>query len=338
MYVLGIETSCDECSASIVEDGRKILSNVVATQIELHKPYEGVVPELASRLHTEWIDQVVLAAINQAGITRDDIDAVAVTNRPGLLGSLLVGVNFAKGLAASLDVPFITIDHIRAHLYASQIEDPQEYPYLGILVSGGHTVICKVNGYDDIEVMGTTIDDAIGEAFDKVAKHYGLGYPGGVVIDRLSKTGNSKAFLFPGPTINGEGHEYDISYSGLKTAVINQLDKFYDGTSEKSQSNIAASFQRSAVNVLMKRVRLALKDTGLMRVSAGGGVAANSLLRSELKSLEKGGYTVSFPSIKLCTDNGAMIAGLAYRYLQDGFRDDFNVTASARVNAFKKKQ
>lgn len=338
MYVLGIETSCDECSASIVEDGRKILSNVVATQIELHKPYEGVVPELASRLHTEWIDQVVLAAINQAGITRDDIDAVAVTNRPGLLGSLLVGVNFAKGLAASLDVPFITIDHIRAHLYASQIEDPQEYPYLGILVSGGHTVICKVNGYDDIEVMGTTIDDAIGEAFDKVAKHYGLGYPGGVVIDRLSKTGNSKAFLFPGPTINGDGHEYDISYSGLKTAVINQLDKFYDGTSEKSKENIAASFQRSAVNVLMKRVRLALKDTGLMRVSAGGGVAANSLLRSELKSLEKGGYTVSFPSIKLCTDNGAMIAGLAYRYLQDGFRDDFNVTASARVNAFKKKQ
>jgi N6-L-threonylcarbamoyladenine synthase len=338
MYVLGIETSCDECSAAIVQDGRKILSNVVATQIELHKPYEGVVPELASRLHTEWIDQVVLAAISQAGLTKEDIDAVAVTNRPGLLGSLLVGVNFAKGLAASLDVPFITIDHIRAHLYASQIETPQEYPYLGILVSGGHTVICKVNGYDDIEVMGTTIDDAIGEAFDKVAKHYGLGYPGGVVIDRLSKSGNSKAFLFPGPTINGEGHEYDISYSGLKTAVINQLDKFYDGTSEKSKENIAASFQRSAVNVLMKRIKLALKDTGLMRVSAGGGVAANSLLRSELKLLEKGGYTVTFPSIKLCTDNGAMIAGLAYRYLQDGVRDDFNVTASARVNAFKKKQ
>jgi N6-L-threonylcarbamoyladenine synthase len=338
MYVLGIETSCDECSAAIVEDGRKILSNVVATQIELHKPYEGVVPELASRLHTEWIDQVVLAAINQAGLTVEDIDAVAVTNRPGLLGSLLVGVNFAKGLAASLDVPFITIDHIRAHLYASQIENPQVYPYLGILVSGGHTVICRVDGYDEIAVMGTTIDDAIGEAFDKVAKHYGLGYPGGVVIDRLSKTGNPKAYLFPGPTIKGEGHEYDISYSGLKTAVINQLDKFYDGKSEQSKENIAASFQRSAINVLMKRIRLALKDTGLMRVSAGGGVAANSLLRSELKELEKGGYTVTFPSIKLCTDNGAMIAGLAYRYLQDGVRDDFNVSASARVSAFKKKQ
>jgi N6-L-threonylcarbamoyladenine synthase len=338
MYVLGIETSCDECSASIVEDGRNVLSNVVATQIELHKPYEGVVPELASRLHTEWIDQVVLAAISQAGITKEQIDAVAVTNRPGLLGSLLVGLNFAKGLAASLDVPFITIDHIRAHLYASQIENPQEYPYLGILVSGGHTVICKVKGYDEVEVMGTTIDDAIGEAFDKVAKHYGLGYPGGVVIDRLSKSGNSKAFLFPGTTINGEGHQYDISYSGLKTAVINQLDKFYDGESEKSKENIAASFQRSAINVLMKRVRLALKDTGLKRVSAGGGVAANSLLRHELKELEKGGYTVTFPSLKLCTDNGAMIAGLAYRYLNDGYRDDFNVTASARVKAFKKNQ
>ncbi|MBK5201450.1 MAG: tRNA (adenosine(37)-N6)-threonylcarbamoyltransferase complex transferase subunit TsaD [Spirochaetaceae bacterium] len=338
MYVLGIETSCDECSASIVEDGRNVLSNVVATQIELHKPYEGVVPELASRLHTEWIDQVVLAAISQAGITKEQIGAVAVTNRPGLLGSLLVGLNFAKGLAASLDVPFIAIDHIRAHLYASQIENPQEYPYLGILVSGGHTVICKVKGYDEVEVMGTTIDDAIGEAFDKVAKHYGLGYPGGVVIDRLSKSGNSKAFLFPGTTINGEGHQYDISYSGLKTAVINQLDKFYDGESEKSKENIAASFQRSAINVLMKRVKLALKDTGLKRVSAGGGVAANSLLRHDLKELEKGGYTVTFPSLKLCTDNGAMIAGLAYRYLNDGYRDDFNVTASARVKAFKKNQ
>jgi N6-L-threonylcarbamoyladenine synthase len=338
MYVLGIETSCDECSAAIVEDGRNVLSNVIATQIELHKPYEGVVPELASRLHTEWIDQVVLAAIKQAGITKEQIDAVAVTNRPGLLGSLLVGVNFAKGLAASLDVPFITIDHIRAHLYASQIENPQEYPYLGILVSGGHTVICKVNGYDEVEVMGTTIDDAIGEAFDKVAKHYGLGYPGGVVIDRLSKSGNSKAFLFPGTSINGEGHQYDISYSGLKTAVINQLDKFYDGESEKSKENIAASFQRAAINVLMKRIRLALKDTGLKRVSAGGGVAANSLLRHELKELEKGGYSVTFPSLKLCTDNGAMIAGLAYRYLSDGYRDDFNVTASSRVRAFKKNQ
>ena len=335
MIVLGIETSCDECSAAVVRDGHEILSNVIATQIELHKPYQGVVPELASRLHTEWIAQVVKAAVAQAGLSNSDIDAVAVSNRPGLLGSLLVGVSFAKAFAYALDIPVIGIDHIRAHLYASQIETPLEYPYLGVLVSGGHTVICRVDGYDEIKVLGTTIDDAIGEAFDKVAKFYNLGYPGGVVIDKLSRSGDPMAFLFPGPTLDRGDHPYDMSYSGLKTAVINQLDKFRNGEAEASDVNIAASFQRCAVGILMKRVRAALKDTGLTRVSAGGGVAANSLLRSELKDLEKGGYTVSFPSLKLCTDNGAMVAGLAFRYLQDGFCDDMGLTASSRVVAFK---
>ena len=336
MNVLGIETSCDECSAAVVRDGHEILSNVIATQIELHKPYQGVVPELASRLHTEWIGQVVSAAIMQAGLEKKDIDAVAVTTRPGLLGSLLVGVNFAKAFASALDIPLIGIDHIRAHLYASQIENPLEYPYLGVLVSGGHTVICRVNGYDDVDVLGTTIDDAIGEAFDKVAKFYDLGYPGGVVIDRLSKSGDDMAFLFPGPTLDRGEHPYDMSYTGLKTGVINQLDKFRNGNAEATKENIAASFQRAAVGIFMKRVKLALKDTGLKRVSAGGGVAANSLLRSELKELEKGGYTVTFPSLKLCTDNGTMIAGLGYRYLADGARDNELLNASARVQAFKK--
>ena len=335
MIVLGIETSCDECSAAVVRDGHEILSNVIATQIELHKPYQGVVPELASRLHTEWIAQVVKAAVAQAGLSNSDIDAVAVSNRPGLLGSLLVGVSFAKAFAYALDIPVIGIDHIRAHLYASQIETPLEYPYLGVLVSGGHTVICRVDGYDEIKVLGTTIDDAIGEAFDKVAKFYNLGYPGGVVIDKLSRSGDPMAFLFPGPTLDRGDHPYDMSYSGLKTAVINQLDKFRNGEAEASDVNIAASFQRCAVGILMKRVRAALKDTGLTRVSAGGGVAANSLLRSELKDLEKGGYTVTFPSLKLCTDNGAMVAGLAFRYLQDGFCDDMGLTASSRVVSFK---
>ncbi len=335
MIVLGIETSCDECSAAVLRDGREIMSNVIATQIELHKPYQGVVPELASRLHTEWIEQVVCAAIMQAGIRKEDLDAVAVTNRPGLLGSLLVGVNFAKGFAEGLSIPYIGIDHIRAHLYASQIENPLEYPYLGVLVSGGHTVICRVDSYSDVTVMGTTIDDAIGEAFDKVAKFYDMGYPGGVVIDRLSKNGDSNAFLFPGPTLDRTSHPYDMSYSGLKTAVINQKDQFRNGDAPDTIENIAASFQRQAVGILMKRVKLALRDSGLRRVSAGGGVAANSLLRKELKELEKGGYTVTFPSLKLCTDNGAMIAGLGYRYLKDGFRDGDTLTASARVRAFK---
>ncbi len=333
MNVLGIETSCDECSVSVVRDGREILSNEVATQIDLHRPYQGVVPEIASRLHTEWISPVVKTAVEKASLTFEDLDAVAVTNRPGLLGSLLVGVNFAKAIAATLGVPLIGIDHIRAHLYASQVEHPLEYPYLGLLVSGGHTVICRVNGFDELDVLGTTIDDAIGEAFDKVAKHHGFGYPGGVVIDRLAQKGNDKAFLFPGPSLRKGDHEFDISYSGLKTAVINQLDSFWDGESEKSPENIAASFQRVAVGTLMKRVRKALETTGLTRLSAGGGVAANSLLRSELQQLN--GIEVAIPSMKLCTDNGAMIAALAYQYLKKGEESSLDLAASARVKAFK---
>ncbi|MCR4676937.1 MAG: tRNA (adenosine(37)-N6)-threonylcarbamoyltransferase complex transferase subunit TsaD [Sphaerochaetaceae bacterium] len=335
MIVLGIETSCDECSCAVVENGNRILSNVIATQIELHRPYDGVVPEIASRLHTEWISQVCDAALKQAGITKNEIDAIAVTSRPGLLGSLLVGVNFAKGLAWSLNKPIIGIDHIRAHLYASQIEKELEYPYLGVLLSGGHTVICKVLSYDSVEVLGTTIDDAIGEAFDKVAKHYGLGYPGGVMIDRLAQKGDSKAFLFSGPKLDPQKHKYDLSYSGLKTAVINQLDLFSTGK-EATPENISASFQRVAVGMLMKKVEKALKDTGLKRISAGGGVAANSLVRSSLTALTKKGYEVTFPSLKLCTDNGAMVAGLGYRYLADGITSGFDLTASSRVSAFRK--
>lgn len=335
MKVLGIETSCDECSAAVVEDGRNILSNVIATQIELHRPFDGVVPELASRLHTEWISQVVNAALMQAGMTVGDIDAIAATSRPGLLGSLLVGLNFAKGMASVLKVPFIGIDHIRAHLYAPQIEHPLEYPYLGVLLSGGHTVICRVDSYDSVEVLGTTIDDAIGEAFDKVAKHYGLGYPGGVMIDKLSQNGDPYAFKFTSPKIDKGYHPYDISYSGLKTAVINQLEIFSTGK-EATPENIAASFQRVAVGMLMKRVEKALEDTGLTRISAGGGVAANSLVRSSLKALEGKDFEVSFPSLKLCTDNGAMVAGLGYRYIADGITSGYDLTASARVSAFKK--
>ena len=335
MKILAIETSCDECSAAVVEDGRNILSNVIATQIELHRPFDGVVPELASRLHTEWISQVVNAALLQADMTVNDIDAIAVTSRPGLLGSLLVGLNFAKGMASVLKVPFIGIDHIRAHLYAPQIEHPLEYPYLGVLLSGGHTVICRVDSYDSVEVLGTTIDDAIGEAFDKVAKHYGLGYPGGVMIDKLSQNGDPYAFKFTSPKIDKGYHPYDISYSGLKTAVINQLEIFSTGK-EATPENIAASFQRVAVGMLMKRVEKALEDTGLTRISAGGGVAANTLVRRSLKALEGKGFEVSFPSLKLCTDNGAMVAGLGYRYIADGITSGYDLTASARVSAFKK--
>jgi len=336
MLVMGIESSCDECAISIVEDGRRILSNEIASQIDIHRPYDGVVPEIASRMHTEWILSVAEKALESAGVSLEQIDGIAVTNRPGLVGSLLIGLNFAKGLALARGIPFVGVDHIRAHLYAPHLEYEIEYPYLGLLVSGGHTVISKVEDFDTIQVMGATIDDACGEAFDKVAKHYKLGYPGGVAIDTLagSEGADPRAFSFPDPSLHKGKHRYDVSYSGLKTAVINQLDQFWDGTSEKSPENIAASFQRAAIDMLVRRVARAVKDTGLHRIVAGGGVAANSLLRSRLKEMD--GVEAIFPSMGLCTDNGAMIAGIGYHYLKRGEHSDFSLNAYPRVKRFRK--
>ena len=335
MKVLGIETSCDECAASIVEDGRIIHSNVIATQLDLHQPYQGVVPEIASRLHTEWIHSVVLQSLDEAGMTVQELDAAAASNRPGLVGSLLVGLSFVKGLAYSLDIPFVGIDHVRAHLYAPHLEQDIEYPYLGLLVSGGHSVISIVRGFDDIEVLGTTIDDACGEAFDKVAKYYNMGYPGGIAIDTLAQKGNPVAFNFPSPNLHKGNHDYDVSYSGLKTAVVNQLDQFWNREYEKTPENIAASFQKRAIGILIKKLKKAIKDTGIKRVVAGGGVSANSYLRSELKNMNQ--IETYYPSLKLCTDNGAMIAGIAYHYLKRGDRDDLSLSASARVPSFKRR-
>lgn len=334
MKVLGIETSCDECSAAVVEDGRKILSNVIATQIEIHRKYNGVVPEIASRTHTEWVWGVADRALEEADITAEEIDGVAVTSRPGLVGSLLVGVAFAKGFAYSSGVPFVGLDHIKAHLYAPFLENELEYPYAALLVSGGHTILGVVTGYDEFTVYGTTIDDACGEAFDKVAKYYDLGYPGGVVIDRLAEQGNPYAFDFPLPSLHKGEHRYDVSYSGLKTAVIAQADQFWDGKSEKSDENIAASFRRAAVAMLVSRVQRLLEDTGLKTLVVGGGVAANSLLRRELGDLE--GVRPVFPSMELCTDNGAMIAGIGYHYLKDGATSGLDMNASARVPVFRR--
>lgn len=334
MLVLGVESSCDECSIAVVRDGKEILSNEVATQIEFHQPFDGVVPEIASRMHTEWITSVAKKALATAGVTLDQIDGIAVTNRPGLVGSLLVGLNFAKGLSAAGGIPFVGVDHIRAHLYAPHLEYEIEYPYLGLLVSGGHTVISKVEDFDTIKVMGATIDDACGEAFDKVAKHYQLGYPGGVAIDKLSAKGDPEAFDFPDPSLHKGEHRYDVSYSGLKTAVINQLDQFWNGEAEKSNENIAASFQKAAIGMLMKRIRRALKDSGLKRIVAGGGVAANSLLRKSLSEMD--GVEAIFPSMPLCTDNAAMIAGIGYHYLQRGEYSDLSLNAFPRVKRFKK--
>lgn len=337
MKVLGIESSCDECAASVVEDGQRILSNVVATQIPYHAVFQGVVPEIASRTHTQWIVGVVKNALADAGLRSDQVDAVAATAHPGLLGSLLVGLNFGKSYAWSLNLPFIAVDHMLAHLYAPQLQESLAYPFLGLLVSGGHTIICRVDSFDDITVLGTTIDDAVGEAFDKVSKYYGFGYPGGSYIDRLAATGNPEAFKFPLPNLYKGAHRYDVSYSGLKTAVINQLDQFRNPQEKgpPKDEDVAASFQKTAVEILLRSLFRAVEDTGLTTIVAGGGVAANSYLRSRLA--ERKDLVCHFPPLELCGDNGAMVAGIAYRYLIRGDRSPLDVTASARVKAFKRR-
>lgn len=334
MIVLGIETSCDECSVALVADGRRILAHQVASQIDIHLPYSGVVPELASRKHTEWIVPVYRTALQEANIEQEAIHGVAVTNRPGLVGSLVVGVSFAKALAFGLDVPLVGVDHILAHLYAPQLEVPVEYPFLGLLVSGGHTIICRMDSPFDMEVLGTTIDDACGEAFDKVAKFFGWGYPGGVVIDRMAARGDERAYSFPEPSLHKGEHRYDVSYSGLKTAVINQLDQFHNSGTGKTSENVAASFQKAAIDMVVRRLLRAVEDLSIRRIAVGGGVAANSYLRrvlTERKDLE-----VVFPSPLLCTDNAAMIAGLGFQLLERGERDGLELDVAARVSGFRR--
>ena len=306
---------------------------MIATQIDFHKPYSGVVPEIASRIHLEWIGAVVKEALDKADMKASDLDGVAVTSRPGLMGSLLVGLSFAKAFSWSLGIPFVTVDHIKAHLYAAHLENDISYPYIGLLVSGGHTIICKVEAFDDIQIMGTTIDDAVGEAFDKVAKFYNLGYPGGVIIDKLSKEGDKDFFDFPSPNLHKGEHPYDVSYSGLKNAVLHQTHLFKAKEGTYSVADIAASFQKRAISILLKRLFKATSDTGIYKVVAGGGVAANSFLRSELA--KKTDLEVIFPSLSLCTDNGAMIGGIGYHYLKAG-SDTLDITASPRVAGFRK--
>lgn len=335
MLVLGIESSCDETAVSIVEDGKKILSNVVATQIPFHQIYKGVVPEIASRKHIEFILPVAKQALADANVSLKEIDGIATTNRPGLMGSLLVGLTFGKTLSLVLKKPFVAINHMLAHLYATHLSFDVDYPYLGLLVSGGHCIICKVLDFDTIEVLGTTIDDAPGEAFDKVAKYHNLGYPGGVIIDERAKKGDRKSANFPMPVMHGAGHEYDVSYSGLKTACINQIDTFWNPKYEKTPENICAAFQHTAIKILLRSILRALEDTHLSTLVAGGGVAANSYLRAKLAEIK--GLNCLFPPLNLCTDNAAMVAGLGYHYLKNGKLDSLCVEPEARVLGFSKK-
>ncbi len=333
MRILGIETSCDECAASVVEDGAIVRSNVVATQIPIHAKYDGVVPELASRAHVEWISGVVSEALQEAGLEPGELDGIAATARPGLVGSLLVGLSYAKAMAWTLDVPFVGINHILAHLYAPQLVARIPYPFIGLLVSGGHTLICRADGFDDIAVLGTTIDDAVGEAFDKTAKHFGFGYPGGLAVDRLARRGDPGAYRFPAPNLYKGNHPYDVSYSGLKTAAIRQLEQFHVPGRGTDPEDIAASFEKAAIDILVSRLLKAADDSGIRTVVAGGGVAANTYLRTILGG--RTDVTVVFPPLEYCGDNGAMVAGLGYRYLARGQSDPFTLNASPRVPIFR---
>ena len=334
IFILGIETSCDDTSASVIKNG-KILSNVVATQ-KIHEEYGGVVPELASRAHQQNIIPVVDAAIKKSGISKSDLNAIAFTRGPGLMGSLLVGTSFAKSLSMSLDVPLIEVNHMQGHILANFIEDDgmtnPEFPFLTLVISGGHTQIVKVTDYFDMEVLGETIDDAAGEAFDKTAKILGLTYPGGPLIDKLAKEGNPKAFKFTKPRVAN----LNFSFSGLKTNIlyfIQKQEKENPDFVKENLHDLCASIQFTIVEILMDKLKLAVKETGITEVAMAGGVSANSEIRERFRKAEKDWkWKAHIPKFEFTTDNAAMIAIVGYlKYKQEIF-SDISVTAKARYS------
>lgn len=324
IYILGIESSCDDTSAAVIRDG-VLLSNVTANQA-VHEAYGGVVPELASRAHQQNIVPVVDLALKKAGITKEHLSAIAFTRGPGLMGSLLVGVSFAKGMARALGIPMIDVNHLQGHVLAHFIKEHDEdnnqpeYPFLCLLVSGGNSQIIKVKAYNDMEVLGQTIDDAAGEAIDKCSKVMGLGYPGGPIIDRLARQGNPKAYAFAKPHIEG----YDYSFSGLKTSFLYSLrDWLKDDPDfiEHHKEDLAASLEATIVDILMKKLRMAAKDTGIRQVAVAGGVSANNGLRQAFQEYaQKYGWKIFIPPFGYTTDNAAMIAITGYfKYLDQDF-------------------
>ncbi len=310
--ILAIETSCDETAAAVVLNGREVLSNVISSQIKLHTIYGGVVPELASRKHTENINPVIRQALSEAGMTLSDVDAIAVTYGPGLVGALLVGVSEAKAIAWAAHKPIIGVHHIEGHISANFIENKDlEPPFLCLVVSGGHSHLVKVVGYGEFEILGRTRDDAAGEAFDKVARAIGLGYPGGPKIDAVSKTGNADAIEFPRAKVAGA--EYDFSFSGLKSAVLNYLNSCEMKGEKTVTEDVAASFQKAVVDVLVEHSVHAIRETGFKKFALAGGVASNSALRAAMEeACKKEGVAFYRPSPILCTDNAAMIGAAAY--------------------------
>ncbi|MCG8482398.1 MAG: tRNA (adenosine(37)-N6)-threonylcarbamoyltransferase complex transferase subunit TsaD [Clostridia bacterium] len=325
--ILAIETSCDETSVAVIKNGRQILSNIISSQIDIHKDYGGVVPEIASRHHLENMNIVIDEALETAGISLNDIDVIGVTKGPGLVGALLVGLSTAKALALALKKPLIGVHHIKGHICANYLEHPDlKPPFLSLVVSGGHTHIIDVKDYDRFQVLGQTRDDAIGEAYDKVARVLGLGYPGGPKIDKIAKTGNSDAIAFPRTYL--EQGSLDFSFSGIKTAVLNYINAQKQKGNAIHNADVAASFQMAAVEVIIKKVLLALEQTGRNSLAMAGGVAANSLLRSMLKkTCEEAAISLYYPSIELCTDNAAMIGCAAYYDYINGKQDNLNLDA-----------
>lgn len=311
MKILAIESSCDETAAAVVEDGRTVLSSIIASQVEEHRLYGGVVPEIASRRHAEAIVGVVDEALAAAGCTLGAIDAVAVTYAPGLIGALLVGVNFAKGLALSRSLPLIPVHHLRGHIAANYISDKElNPPFLCLVVSGGHSHIVEVRDYTDMRVVGRTRDDAAGEAFDKAARAMGIPYPGGVALDRIAEDGDDTAFALPRPKVDGS--PYDFSFSGLKTAVINLIHHREQKGEDIPVADICAAYRRAVVGCLSENFLRAADDLGYTKLVLAGGVSANRLLRREMERLCMGRYTLLMPALPLCGDNAAMIGAQGY--------------------------
>lgn len=331
ILILGIESSCDETAASVVKNGRIVMSNVISSQIAVHTVYGGVVPEIASRKHVENIDYVIDSALKEAGVTFDDIDAIAVTYGPGLVGALLVGVSEAKALAYALNKPLVGVNHIEGHICANYIQDINfEPPYVALVVSGGHSHLLYVKGYDDFEILGRTRDDAAGEAYDKVARAIGMGYPGGPKIDAAAKEGNAEAIEFPRVFL--EENSFDFSFSGLKSAVLNYLNKMKMTNTEINPNDVAASFQKAVIEVLTQKTIAAAKFKGVTKVSMAGGVSSNSALRSEMKRLcDENGFSLNVPAPVFCTDNAAMIASAGYYEYIKGVRSGLDLNANPNL-------
>ena len=334
MLVLGIETSCDETSAAVVKDGTTILSNVVATQFEFHRRYAGVVPEIASRRHSETINYVIEEALRKAAKAFEHIGAVAVTSHPGLIGSLLVGVIPAKTISLALGIPIIGIDHIEAHLYSVHFDNDVVYPIVGLVISGGHTLLLYSERPDHYEIRGSTIDDAVGEAFDKVAKHLGLGYPGGPAIQSAAENGSEQAFAFPRVVLDRKANRYNFSYSGLKNAVINQRSRFQSPGFDDTVENVAASFQAAATDVLLTKSKMLCGDLGIKRIALAGGVSNNARVRNLFSEDEE--LQTYLPAKSLTQDNAAMVAGAAYHRLVRGERSDLDFEPRSRITGIKK--